>query len=196
MTLAFISLQAVRSISQRSLLLYWARLSGRRTFPPLEDFKPEPRIHDPQQLVFWNVENGEHGRFFRALAHGRYFTEAFNLNWAGKTMDEVTPEPLRELILQTARACVDSGCPMYSIFTTFDAGGQQIDCERLLLPFGRYGQVTQFVGSLQLVSVKGSLTRQSALGAFGKAAEMSLAGLVRIDAPKHAVLATEGMKLD
>ncbi len=144
-------------------------------------------MHDPQQLVFWNVEEGEHGRIFRALAHGRYLTEAYNLNWTGKTMDEVAPEPMRELILQTARACVDSGCPAYSIFTTFDAGGQQVDCERLLLPFGRYGRVTHLVGSLQLVSVKGGFTRQSALGAFGRMVEMALAGLIRIDAPKHAV---------
>ncbi len=153
-------------------------------------------MHDPQQLVFWNIEEGEHGRIFRALAHGQYLTEAYNLNWTGKTMDEVAPQPTREFILQTARACVDSGCPAYSIFTAFDAGGQQVDCERLLLPFGRYGQVTQLVGSLQLISVRGSFTRRAALGAFGKMAEVTVAGLVRTDAPKSAVLATEEIKPD
>jgi hypothetical protein len=176
--------------------MYWGRLAGRRTFPRLEEFQPEQRMHDPQQLAFWNVEDVEGGRVFRALANGRYLTEAYNLSWVGKTMDEIAPAPTREWILQTARECVDSGCPMYSVMTTVDPEGQQVDCERLLLPFGRYGRVTQLVGSLQLVSVKGGFTRQSALAAFNRKAEVTLAGPVRIEAPKHAPRATEVIELD
>ncbi len=186
MTMTFIPVQSIRSISQRSLLTYWGRLAARRNFPPLEEFRPDRRLHDPQQLVFWNVEDSPQGHIFRALAHGHYLTEAYDRSWAGMTMEEITPEPMRDLIVQTARACADSGCPFYTIFSTFNAEGHQVDCERLLLPFGRYGSVTQLVGSLQLVSAKGQFTRRSALIDFGVAAQLTLAGFLKIEAPERA----------
>ena len=191
MTTTFIPVQSIRSISQRSLLMYWGKLAARRNFPPLEEFRPERRLHDPQQLVFWNIEDSAQGHIFRALAHGHYFTEAYDRSWAGMTMEEITPEPMRDLIVQTARACVDSGYPFYTIFSTHDAEGHQVDCERMLLPFGRYGRVTQLVGSLQLVSAKGQFTRRSALTDFGIAAQLTLAGFVKIEAHGRAMGVSE-----
>ena len=112
------------------------------------------------------------------------------------TMEEITPEPMRDLIVQTARACADSGCPFYTIFSTFNAEGHQVDCERLLLPFGRYGRVMQLVGSLQLVSAKGQFTRRSALTDFGIAAQLTLAGFVKIEAPERASPVSERTELE
>jgi hypothetical protein len=196
MTMTFIPVQSIRSISQRSLLMYWGRLAARRNFPSLEEFRPERRLHDPQQLVFWNIEDSAQGLIFRALAHGHYLTEAYDRSWAGMTMEEVTPQPMRDLIVQTARACADSGCPFYSIFSTFNAEGYQVDCERLLLPFGRYGRVTQLIGSLQLVSAEGQFTRRSALTDFGIAAQLTLAGFVKVETPEGAMGVSERIELE
>ena len=50
----------------------------------------------------------------------------------------------------------NSGCTVYSIFSTIDASDTQVDCHRLLLPFGRDGmRVEQMLGSLQLTAVQG-----------------------------------------
>ena len=187
MTTTFISVQSIRSISQQSLLIYWGRLAARRNFPALEEFHPERRLHDPQQLIFWNIEESAQGHVFRALAHGHYLTEAYDRSWSGMTMEEITPEPMRDLIIQTARACVDSGRPFYTIFSTQTAEGHQVYCERLLLPFGRHREVTQLVGSLQLVSAEGQFTRRSALTDFTIAAQLILAGFVHIEAPERVV---------
>jgi hypothetical protein len=61
----------------------------------------------------------------------------FNAAWAGKTMEQVVPMSLRKVTLEAAKECANSGCMVYSIFSTIDAYDTQVDCHRLLLPFGR-----------------------------------------------------------
>ncbi len=176
-----LTVQSIRSVSQRALLTYWASVATRRPYPTLEECQPEPRLHDPKHLVFWNVEeNRTGGRTFRALAHGRYLTEAFHGNGEGLTMEEVMPPNVRDFIVQTANECADTGCPLYSILATVDADGKRVDCERLLLPFGRYGRVTQLLGSLQLISVDGHFHRDTVLQRFQLQTEVVLCGLVSL----------------
>ena len=132
----FLPAQAVRSISQFGLLMYWARLANSRPFPRLDQFQAPARLHDPKQFIFWNVEDSEHGRVFAALGQGRYVTEGFNAVLSGRTMESVVPTSMREFALETSNQCASSGCPVYSVIATFNADGKRVDCERLLLPFG------------------------------------------------------------
>jgi hypothetical protein len=141
----------IKSVSQRKLAYRWDELTAGRPFPALGDLKPDPEIHDPKQLVVWNVEGEGRQRKFRALYQGENIEEAFHSSWAGKTMEQVVPASLRRLTLDTAKECAESGCLVYMIFSTTDASGQRIECQRLLLPFGKDGsKVEQILASLQL----------------------------------------------
>ena len=53
-----------------------------------------------------------------------------------------------------------------------------IDCERLLLPFGRYGKVEQLLGSLQLKSSQEGVQRTKVLGDFQLQADVLFSGKI------------------
>ena len=154
------SLSCIKSVSQRGLAAYWDRVSAARPYPSFDEFDPGPRLHDPKQLVVWKVEDGPR-RNFRALSVGGLVREAFNTNWTGKTLEEVTPPLLLLPVMSASQEWADAGCAVYTVLRTEDGSGQFIDFERLLLPFGRANRVEQIVASLQLVSVKGSFERRN-----------------------------------
>jgi len=115
---------------------------------------------------------------FRALYQGDNVAEVFNSNWAGKTMEQVVPMSLRRITLDAAKECAASGCLIYAIFSTVDANDQRIDCERLLLPFGRDGKVEQLLGSLQLKGSQGGVRRTKVLADFQLQAEVLFSGKI------------------
>jgi hypothetical protein len=175
-----VPIHSIKSISQRALLLLWDRLSRDCNFPSLEDFKPGSRMHDPKELVVWAIEEEDGAsRRFRALYQGKSVTEIFNSAWRGRTMDEVAPEFTRTFAVDTANECADTGCAIYTVFTTTDPNGNRVDCERLLLPLGRDGRVEQIIVSLQLISLEGDFDRKSILGRFQRHIRVTLAGRVQ-----------------
>jgi len=155
MSFKFAPSWAIRSASQLALASYWDRLAAGRHFPALAEFKPEAGLHDPKQLVIWNVEGQGRLRKFRAAYQGQNVTEAFNTMWEGKTMEQVVPMSLRRVTLEGARECVVSGGIVYSIFSTIDANDTRVDCYRLLLPFGTGATVEHIIASLQLTATQG-----------------------------------------
>jgi hypothetical protein len=173
------SIQSIKSISQRALAIYWNRLAGRSSFPSIAEFDPEPRLHDPKQLVIWAIEHALGQRRFRALYQGTNVAEVFNSSWAGRTMDEVVPVPLKSFSIDGANECAASGCAIYTVFATFDAKGHRVDCERLLLPLGEGSTAQQIVASLQLISVKGEFERKSVLSKFETVSHVVFAGRIR-----------------
>ena len=170
--------ERVKSISQRALLMVWRRLADSRPYPAPAEFSPDARIHDPKQLVIWQVEQDGAARRFRARHHGAHVAEVFRDNWAGRTMDEVVPEFGRAFALHTANACALTGCAVYTIFQTRDAQDRPIDCERLLLPLGTAGTVEQIVASLQLISLEGEFRRDTVLEAFDANISVAFAGVI------------------
>jgi hypothetical protein len=178
-----ISFESIKSISQRGLLRHWAKLAAGRRFPPLQEFSSDPRMHDPKQLVVWQVENDSGGRRLRALYQGEHLEQVFNNDWAGRTMEDITPGRLKAYTFKTANHCIDSGCAVYSVLATPDAAGQRVDCERLLLPFGDGAGVRHVLASLQLISLTGDFERKSVLTHFKMQSEVVLAGTIA----SHAV---------
>ena len=177
MTFKLVPHGTIKSASQLALLTYWDRLAAGRRFPAFTELKPEPELHDPRQLVAWNVEGEGRLRKFRALYQGENVAEAFNSAWAGKTMEQVVPMSLRKVTLDAARECATSGCAVYSIFSTIDASDTRVDCHRLLLPFGRDGtKVEQMLGSLQLTTIQG---RGRVLNHFEMQTEVVFAGRIK-----------------
>jgi PilZ domain len=175
MPTTYASPQSVKSVSQRALVYHWDRLAAGRRFPVFTEFKLEPGMPDPKQLVVWNIEGrGPHLKF-RALYQGENVAEVFSSAWAGKTMDQVVPMSLRRVTLDAAKGCVRSGCAIYTIVSTIDTHERRVDCERLLLPFGRDGsRVEQILGSLQLTSVAGGVRRKKILNNFQMQADVLL----------------------
>jgi PilZ domain len=168
---------AIKSASQLALASYWDGLAAGRRFPAFTELKLEPGIHDPRQLVAWNVEGEGRLRKFRALYQGENVAEAFNSAWAGKTMEQVVPMSLRRITLDAARECATSGCIVYSIFSTIDANDTRVDCQRLLLPFGRDGmKVEQMLASLQLTITQG---RARVLNHFEMQADVLFEGKIK-----------------
>jgi len=179
MTFRFVSEQTIRSPSQRALARHWDQLSAGLGLPAFTDLKPDPAMHDPKQLVVWNIEG--HGRLqkFRALYQGENVADAFNTTWAGKTMEQVVPMSLRRVALDAAKECAATGCPVYMVISTWDAADARIDCERLLLPFGRAGKVEQLLGSLQLTNVPNSARRKRAVGHFEIHTDVIVSGRIK-----------------
>ncbi len=164
---AFASLQPIRSVSQRALASQWDWLAAGRRFPAFAEFRPEPDKYDPRQLVVWNVEGSGRLQKFRALYQGDNVAEVFNSAWAGKTMDDVVPVSLRRVTLDAAKECVTGRCLVYTIVSTIDSNDRRVDCERLLLPFGRDGsKVEQILAFLQLRNMEGDARRKKILRNF------------------------------
>lgn len=167
----------IRSPSQLALATYWDQLAAGRRFPAFTEFQLPPGLHDPKQLVAWGVEGSGRLRKFRALYQGESIADVFNASWAGKTMEQVVPMSLRKITLEVAKECANSGCMVYSIFSTIDASDTRVDCHRLLLPFGSDGtRVEQMLGSLQLTAVQ---NRSRVLNHFDMQTDVQFVGRIK-----------------
>ncbi len=186
-----VSIDQVKSAGQRGLVALWDSLAAGRRFPSFVKLKPRHRNFDANQVVIWSIEYTGEKRGFRALYNGSSVGEVFNSAWAGKTMEEVIPEPLRKVAIEAADACAATGDAIYTILRTTDAAGRRIDCERLLLPFGGNGTtVEQVVASLQLTSVA-PVQRKRVLENFRARADIIFAGSIAAGFGKPRVEAVE-----
>ena len=162
----FISPQAIKWVDQRALANHWDRVAAGRPFPEFAELKSEPGAYDPNQFVLWNVEGLGRQRKFRVLYQGGNVAKVFDADWTGKTMEQVVPMSLRRFTMQATKECAASGCLIYTIVSTIDTNGHRVDCEGLLLPFGRNGSVEQILTSLRLKNIQGRVQRKKILGNF------------------------------
>jgi len=190
-----LTIQSVKSISQRALLWQWSELAAGRRFPAFTDFHIDGRMVDPKSLLIWNVERDASVCRFRAQYHSGRLAEAFRGNWIGKTMEEMVPDGVRQYALDTANECVESGCAVFSILSTRDAAGYRIDCERLLLPFGNGADVEHMVGSMELISLAGNFKRRTILNNYRMASKIELAGRI-VAGFKKPDVSTPGQVID
>jgi hypothetical protein len=179
-----VSLHSIRSSNQRALATHWNTLAVGRGFPTIAAFNPQSTGHSPEQIVQWDVESMDEtgDRRFRVRAMGLRAAEAFGSGLIGKTMEELVPPALRAISLNGARECAASGCAVYEVITTVDANAHQVDCERLLLPFGNGDSVEQIVASLQLISFQGTVERQVIARDFEAGPQVMFSGKIPSDA--------------
>jgi hypothetical protein len=184
MTFQRVSLHSIRSSNQRALATQWNTLAVASGFPAIGTFDPLSAGHSLEQIVLWDVEStGEAGgRCFRVRQVGLRAKEAFGGELVGRTMEEFVPPALRTISLNGARECAESGCAIYEIITTVDGNAHQIDCERLLLPFGQGDNVEQIVASLQLISFQGTVEREAIARDFQAGPQVTFSGMIPSDA--------------
>lgn len=168
------SIHNIRSISQRVLATHWTRIASGNQIPRFGEFDFQSRIHDPNQLAVWHVEQRSGPIVLRALYSGCLLNEPFNADWVGRTLEELTPPSLRSAIVSGSHECVRTGYAIYMVLRTCDGMGYPVDLERLLLPFGRNGQVEQIVASLQLISLEGMADRKTIIHDFEKQSDCIL----------------------
>lgn len=155
----------IKSISQRNLVRIWHRMLEKRRFPDFAKFEISDRQHDPNQLVFWGVEETGNDRHFKRLYWGKHVAQALGPGWT--EIDSNRSNPFARFAFETLSACARDGVPIYSVISSVDADLLPIDCERLLLPFGESDdRVDLIVASLQLISTKGRFDRQTVMSMF------------------------------
>jgi hypothetical protein len=177
----------IKSISQRGLLTHWRRASEGRCIPDFGSFTLTDRDHDRHQLLFWRVVGSGYDRVFRSLFQGNYVVEGLG----GNTVLEVTKAsfgPFQQYAFATLSDCADRRVPIYSVLSSEDSAGRRIDCERLLLPFGRdTGAVDVVLASLQLVSDGGSIDRRTVMAHFVARCEFTYTAAISEDQTEAAL---------
>ncbi len=158
------SLQIIRSVTQRGLVLHWDRLRKGRPLPTLIEFDPDKRSHEASQLSFCSVAFESGQPRYRVLHEGSQMAAAYNSNWTDRYLDDALPEHAKPAALVAFDRCRESCRIAYTVSTVRDAAGNMVDCERLLLPFGAGPLVSHIVVSLQLISIEGAFMRQNIFG--------------------------------
>ena len=164
------TIQTVKSISQRNLVLHWQSLPMADGLPRLSDFAPGDRAHDPKQITVWAIDEPVGTRSYRQLQTGAFVTEAF-----GKALLQSIPPNLLASFRLGLDGCIDSRAIVYMLISTTDPDGHLIDCERLLLPFSETGrEVTHVLSSIQLVSITGTIQRDTIVSRFASHAQVTM----------------------
>jgi hypothetical protein len=166
----FTTIQTVKSISQRNLVLHWQSLPTTNDLPRFSDFAPSDRAHDPKQLTIWAIDGPADARSYRQLQASPFLTEAF-----GKVMLQSIPLSLLPIFKLGIDGCINNRAVTYMQISASDADGHPINCERLLLPFSESGrEVTHVVASIQLISFTGTIDRDTVVARFADQAQVTL----------------------
>jgi hypothetical protein len=168
------------------MLALWQRASAGRLFPEITEFAPPQR--EIRQLLLWGVEYDGAIRRYRMQRQAERLTEMIAADFTGKTLDEVAPPLLKPFVMESADECVAARCAVYSIITTIDTNAHVVECERLLLPFGRDGIVEYFLAALQLISYQGTVDRTTVADEFRARCEVTFAGVIPANARDDTVI--------
>lgn len=146
----------VKSIRQRDLLNTWLRLFARsQTIPRLDDYRPE-RIEDElPDLVYYTVEMSTEQPRLTIQSDGTRMSTAYGNRGKGRYLDEYLGERLAPIVMPVYHECIRRRLPAYTVADMIDVNGRTVAYERLLLPFGNEGVVTDIIASLKTISEDG-----------------------------------------
>jgi hypothetical protein len=146
----------VKSIKQRDLLNTWLRLFARnQSLPRLPEYQPE-RIEDElPDLVYYTVDPSTEPPRLTIQSNGTRMSTAYGNTGKGRYLDEYLGERLAPMVMPVYHECVGRRLPAYTIANMNDVNGRTVAYERLLLPFGGDGVVTDIIASLKTISEDG-----------------------------------------
>jgi hypothetical protein len=146
----------VKSIKQRDLLNTWLRLFARnRTIPRLAEYQPE-RIEDERpDLVYYTVDMVSEPPRLTIQSDGTRMSTAYGNTGKGRYLDEYLGARLAPIVMPVYFECIRRRLPAYTIANINDVNGRNVAYERLLLPFGDEGAVTDIIASLKTISEDG-----------------------------------------
>lgn len=170
------TIEAIKSISQKTLAYHWSRCAGQNDMPAMSGFKLPDRGHDPNYLAIWQANRASDFIDFVAAFQGNHLATAFKQTWMGRSMTDLIPKPLRPAALTGAEYCVRRGRGVYMIYRTSDPNGKPLDCERMLLPLSDGSEATHMIASMELFSRDGNAALSDALSCFTRSFEIVFSG--------------------
>jgi hypothetical protein len=146
----------VKSIKQRDLLNTWLRLYAReQKIPDIRDYRPERLEDELSDLVYFDVNAGKEPPQITIQSEGTRISAAYGHTGKGRPLEDYIGAPLVPSVMPVYHECVRRALPVYTIAHIDDVHGRVVAYERLLMPFGQNGAVTQAIASLKTISEDG-----------------------------------------
>ncbi|MGY3564197.1 hypothetical protein ACVWXP_007522 [Bradyrhizobium sp. USDA 4463] len=146
----------VTAIRQRDLLITWCRLYARtKRLPSLSEYEPGRLKEEADDLVYYSVGATSWPPVLTIESEATRMATAYGQTGKGRRLDEYVGPRLAASVMPVYHLCVARRCPVYTVSHLEDAEGRKVAYERLLLPFGADGEVTELVASLKTISPDG-----------------------------------------
>jgi hypothetical protein len=146
----------VKSIKQRDLLNTWLRLYAREhKIPDIREYRPERLEDELSDLVYFDVNAGKEPPQITIQSEGTRISAAYGHTGKGRPLEDYIGAPLVPSVMPVYHECVRRALPVYTIAHIDDVHGRVVAYERLLMPFGHSGAVTQAIASLKTISEDG-----------------------------------------
>jgi hypothetical protein len=152
----------VRSVKQRDLLNAWLRILDKgQTLPAIEDYRPDRVTDEMPDMMRFDVVGSGTGARFLITEEGTRLTATYGNEHIepdkriNRYLDDAIGPVRYGRVVASYLACVERKRPTYAVAMVRDEDGKEVAYERLLLPFGNAGTVTQIVGSYKAISIDG-----------------------------------------
>lgn len=155
----------IKAIRQRSLLTEWSRqhVASGGGLPSFESFCPAFFEEEKGDMLIYAVADTSAQPRLIIRYDGHRLSQAYARVGMGSALQDVMGPRRAAAILPIYYASIKRRLPIYSICAATDVHGTQVDFERLLLPFGTDGRVTDLIASLKTISVEGSFEQKQLL---------------------------------
>ena len=145
----------IKSIRQVSLFREWLRLRGRNALPRIEDFSPDSRAGDADDLAFTDVITNEAGYRFQCRRAGNRMQKAVARPLKDTFLDECLDAGIARAARPIWQGCIEQRLPIYSIVPSADRDGVPVTLEHLYLPFSTDGKTpTKMMASMHAFSTE------------------------------------------
>jgi len=146
----------VKSIKQRDLLNNWLRLYAReQRLPNVAEYQPARLADEFPDLVYYSVDTTQRPPRLTIQSNGTRISAAYGHTGQGKYLDEYLGLRLMPIVMPIYHQCIARRLPVYTIANIDDSYGRIVAYERLLLPFGEGGNVTDVIASLKTICEDG-----------------------------------------
>jgi hypothetical protein len=146
----------IKSIRQRELLNGWLALYARaHSLPPLAEYRPERLDDEKPDLVYYSVELDIDPPRLTIQSDGTRMASAYGHTGKGRALDAYVGPRLAPFVMPAYYECVRRRLPVYTIADIDDIYGRVVAYERLLMPFGQDGAVTDVLASLKTICEDG-----------------------------------------
>lgn len=173
---------AVRAIRQRDFLNSWLRsYVRRRELPALADFQPACLDEERTDLMYYDIERDGDLIRYRATFAGKRLIDSYGFSAVGHSLQDLLAPAIWNHVEPIYRACVEQALPVYSTFTVVDVQGQQVDYERLMLPFGEGCEVRSMIASIKSICIEGRFVNKDLMRPEDHAPKYSLRGVIDRD---------------
>lgn len=148
----------VWSATQRALLRMWADLRGRKSLPSWDDLAADELSGQRDTLMLLDAVDDDGALRFHIGTLGSRIAKGYGGDFTGRFLDEAIPPAWRDNAMQTYRAVVVRGRPIYNVVDKLDREGSLVRMERLLLPFsGQDIDAEHVLASVETSSIAGQV---------------------------------------